>query len=578
MKKILYILRKMFILIAGALLLFSSCNEDEFLKETPLDFLAPENAYSSVEGITQGLVGIYDQFRSTWYYGGQGEGGFWRGMGSDIAYHGEDPNSNSFITNYATYMIPANGVFASYWEDCYSFIQQANVLIDRIENSNPAIWESEAQKNALLGEARFFRAYHYRFLVSNYGDVPLVTEVIQSAKTDFTRQPKAEVYAVIESDFVFAAANLPGRGETDPGRVTNAAAYHMLAEIYLEQDKFQQAVDAASTVIDDLGYELMTERFGSQIDVFPSGGDVYWDLFRYGAANDPANTENIWAIQFEPYTTGGGPMGWSGTTGWAGERYLGPAYFRWGNTPDGYPALLGDLLNGRYTGYSDSFGRPVAHIRPTNYASYLIWQSDWNNDIRNAPHNIKRVFYFDNPESAYDGQVISTDLYPPGTRDALRDTNQYIFPYFMKFADPLNHFTEANRAGGGYTYQDPYVLRVAETYLFRAEAYIGLNMLQEAADDINAVRERSNATPVLPGDVDIDYLLDERARELYGEEYRHITLRRVGKLIERVQLYCNNPGTGLGQNIQPHNVLFPIPLSEIDLNIDGDLQQNPGYE
>jgi hypothetical protein len=76
--------------------------------------------------------------------------------------------------------------------------------------------------------------------------------------------------------------------------------------------------------------------------------------------------------------------------------------------------------------------------------------------------------------------------------------------------------------------------------------------------------------------VNLDYILDERARELYGEECRMMTLRRMGKLVERVRELNNNP-LNPGLNIQDYHVLFPIPQSQIDLNIDAVIQQNPGY-
>src|SRR3546814_6679994 len=85
----------------------------------------------------------------------------------------------------------------------------------------------------------------------------------------------------------------------------------------------------------------------------------------------------------------------------------------------------------------------------------------------------------------------------------------------------------------GALYRDRYMMRLAETYLLRAEAYLGKGDNQHAADDINEVRLRSNATPVAPGDVTLDYILDERARELVYEEHRRITLHRTGKLVER---------------------------------------------
>jgi len=116
-------------------------------------------------------------------------------------------------------------------------------------------------------------------------------------------------------------------------------------------------------------------------------------------------------------------------------------------------------------------------------------------------------------------------------------------------------------------------MRLSETYLLRAEAYMNKGDLQKAADDINVVRNRAHATPVAPAQVTMDYILDERARELFLEEERRITLNRVGKLYERTVKY--NPQ--IGPTMKRENVLFPIPLDAIQLNTGAVLQQNPGY-
>lgn len=557
------------LLVGFLLMIISSCSID-VLEETPLDFLAPENAYQNVEGVRQGITGLHFSVRDMFYNAdNQDPLAIMSGsLGTDLAFHGENPGGNRKLVNYQSEMTSENAQFTYFWERSYQIIQRANVLIEGINVTDDAIWTNEAQKNEYLAEARFFRAWIYRFLVPLYGDVPLVTEVISSVKTDFVRTPKEEIYQLMEEDLTFAATNLPEPGnEEAPGRITRGAAWHTLSEIYLSQAKYQLAVDAASEAIDGGDYALMTNRFGSTNDVFGSG-DVFLDLFAYGNQGLKENTEALWVIQFEPLVTGG--------SSYPGERGWGPAYFRMGNTPDGFPAFRGELVDGNYTGYSDTLGRPVAWIKPTNYVAYDIWKGDWDNDIRNAEHQIKRNFYYDNPASAYHNQKIDFSLYPPGSRDALRDTCQYIYPYYLKHATPLNHFTDPGQSGGGYVHKDIYAIRLAGTILLRAEAYVGLGNLSMAAADINAIRTRANATPVSPAEVNLDYILDERARELYGEEFRHITLRRMGKLLERVRKYNNNP-VYPACNIQDYNVLFPIPQSMIDLNIDGDVQQNPGY-
>ena len=117
------------------------------------------------------------------------------------------------------------------------------------------------------------------------------------------------------------------------------------------------------------------------------------------------------------------------------------------------------------------------------------------------------------------------------------------------------------------------MFRLAETYLIRAEAYLGLNNTTMAAEDINVVRRRANATDVMPGNVDIDYILDERMRELGVEEKRMLTLMRLGKLVDRVKK-CN-PFYAPG--MKDHFNLWPIPQAEIERNRGAVLEQNPGY-
>ncbi len=125
----------------------------------------------------------------------------------------------------------------------------------------------------------------------------------------------------------------------------------------------------------------------------------------------------------------------------------------------------------------------------------------------------------------------------------------------------------------GRVYTDIYAIRLAETYLLRAEAHLMKGDQTSATADINFVRARAQATPATPAEVDIDYLLDERARELVAEEPRRLTLARTNTLVERVRAF--NPISG--ETIQEFHGLLPIPQAEIDANIEGDLRQNPGY-
>jgi starch-binding outer membrane protein, SusD/RagB family len=564
-------LRKSYsLLIMMVLSIIIGCNEDKILTEVPLDFLSPSNAYSNPAGAKQGIAGLNDAIRNRFFIGSDGELQILKAVGTDVAFYGEDPGGSEFLTNYTINMNPNQYWITGFWNWFYAIIQQANVLIDGISKSDLSAWANEAERNRYLAEAKFFRAFTYRFIVTLWGDVPLVDGVVNTGKTDFVRNPKADTYKLMEDDLILGTTDLPLPGqEWAPGAITQGAAWHLLSEVYLAQNKFQLAADAASHVINDYSYSLMQNRFGTKLgaDVFGSG-DVYYDLFVKGNQNLAENKEAIWVVQFEPSITGGAEN--------IGERAFGCAYFRMGNTPDGQKAFRGELYQGSYTGYSDTLGRPVSWTRPTNYIVYDIWKDNWDNDIRNAKHSIKRDFYFDNPESIYDKHKIDFSLYPAGTRDPIKDTCQYIFPYFMKVASPLEHYTDPARSGGGRTHKDIYGFRLAETYLLRAEAYLGLGNKDLAAADINAVRNRASATPILPAQADLDFILDERARELYTEEFRMITLMRLGKLVERVRIYNNDPFI-FGLNIQDFNNLWPIPQDVIDLNIGAKMEQNPGY-
>jgi hypothetical protein len=162
-----------------------------------------------------------------------------------------------------------------------------------------------------------------------------------------------------------------------------------------------------------------------------------------------------------------------------------------------------------------------------------------------------------------------------------------LYPYQSKattpFAHPAGLYNNPNAAdlvgkfflksGAGGTYLDQYMFRLAETYLLRAEAYLGLNQPGQAVLDINTVRARSNANAASAAEIDIDYILDERLRELGVEEKRMLTLMRLGKWVDRVRKY--NPF--YAAQVQDHYNLWPIPASEIEKNSSNKLTQNTGY-
>src|SRR5690606_14715674 len=146
--------------------------------------------------------------------------------------------------------------------------------------------ELTAEQQLLMeAEARFFRAVAYRYLVYLYGGVPIILEEVASPRTDFARASKEEVLLQIVDDLTFSSQNLPAINSVIDGRVSNLVAYHFLSETYVSLNRFDEAIAAASKIIDDPNTALMTERFGTKANQDPQDdylqlgpGDPFWDL------------------------------------------------------------------------------------------------------------------------------------------------------------------------------------------------------------------------------------------------------------------------------------------------------------
>ncbi len=519
--------------------LVSACDNDELLEEVPKSFLSPENGFSNIEAFEAAIANLHRLtrgLRTSELLTGEGDKAITAvyGSGTDLGWYWD---KKLFFGDY-TLINSTTALSRDYWNLLFSIVKDANVLISKSESSALA----DDDKLFVEARARFFRAFAYRFLVYLYGDVPIVTSEITGPKLDFERAPKSEVIALMIEDLEFAGQHLETANPGD-GRLSKAAADHLLAETYISAGEFDKAIAAASSVIDDGQYALMTDRFGTFAD---RPGDVFWDLFRLGNQNRTSgNTESIWVWQMEFGVPGGDAR-------YRFERAWGPLIER-----------LVDSENNKAILPQDTLGRGVGFFRPSTYLETEIWQSDFSNDIRNSKFNMQRQYYNNNPDSPEFGQVIVP-------RDS--DLGRNHFVWLKKASNPHGHPQGYDRSGE--LFNDIYAMRLAETYLLRAEAHLQKGDNVSAAADINAIRARAQATPVASGDVDIDYILDERARELAGEEPRRLTLARLELLYDRVVKY--NPVSA--PTIQPFNNLWPIPQTEIDANSQVKLLQNQGYQ
>ena len=567
------VIRQLFIglVLAGSM---TSCYD--LLTEVPKDFLTPENSYTDRKGFEAALANIYLSIRNDFYANSDQ----WQNfdlMGVDVDLN-NPRTSNDVYTEYFYWntLNADNGIAKKWWQRLYGYIYSCNVIIDRAESSLVK-WNTEEEKNAIVGEAKFLRAFAYRFLGNMWGKAPIVLEETTSPQFNYQSATQEEIYKQCKEDLLFAVQWMPEIDNQKGGRASNVAARHLLSEILICLKDYNGAVEQATAVINNPSMSLMTERFGKLKDFTFEGydyqgekepwGDVYWDLFRENNFNRiDGNKECIWNVQFDVELQGGGNTGVSGGN-FGLERWFGAAWWSQKDL-DGTPNWLKDILG----------GRPVGAVSPTKYAAEQIWQykDSWNKDIRNSKYNMKREYYWTNPTGRFYGQLM--------TEETLGDkatSFQVTDPTYMKIIAAQHHgqfkdATSGETHDNGRIYKDWYIMRLAETYLLRAEANLLAGKADAAAADINAVRNRANATPVTASDVNIDLILDERARELYLEDFRLNTLMRMNKLVEYLMKY-NPKVIQAGYKLDDHLNKLPVPNSEIEANKEGGLVQNDGY-
>lgn len=527
---------------------------EKFLEKELKSELSPSNTLTSTYGFEVGTAGLYALTRSE--YNTWGEKGAYIHNGAcpyealqaatDIV---DVINSDASLIPFANLTLNAEEQFVkTYWNWAYSLISSANeILVFSEENTN---WDKPTDKERFQAEARFFRAYAYRTLVYLYGDVPYVETILYDFQLNFTRTPKEEVLEHIVDDLKFAAEHLPDNpDQVQEGRLTKWAAYHLLSEMYLMQGEYELAEDAALEVINCGHYDLMKTRFGVDKD---KPGDVFSDLFLENNQNRKSgNRESIFVLQFEFNTIGGG----TNSDDWT-RRAWNPKY------QDVSGFVLADTLG----------GRGLAQIVPMKWwmgtqrtnATGSVAGIFSTTDIRNSNYNIKRDWYYNNPaDAALFGKKANI------TEQTWFSTKT-LFPAVTKF-----FYGRAENLSLTGSYKDRMKFRLAETYLLLAEAYIGQGtaFYSKAAEAINEVRQRAGASLVAAADVDMDYLLDERIRELVGEESRRFTLVRTGTYLDRVKTY----NTAIADKVQGYHALWPIPQGIIDANRDAEFPQNDGY-
>lgn len=549
--------------LLAALLMTQSCKD--VLDETIISGIG--NDYiNTAKGFQDGVNACYSPLRA--YYGTQ-PGLTFTEYGTDLYATGADGGYKGFHF-YDAQLNPNVNYLANIWDELYRGINTCNAVIERAADVKDI---TEAMRTQRVAEVKFLRGHYYFILLQQWGGVDLrLTETLVPTKKT-SRASEADMYKAIIADL---EASLPGledkKAATNYGRATKAAAEHLLAKVHLT--RAQSASKDASDLTKAATYaQNVVNR--TYFNLLPDFASVFDE-------NNQINNEVIFAVQ---YTTD--PLTNANST---------PVTFDGGgNNLHLYFGMQYDVQAGMQRNIF--YGRPFKRLRPTKYCLETVFGERVNDSrykktfrdtwLSNKPGTYTNVF--DVSKTSLTFKAGDTTIFIPGYEMPLaeRATKKYqvlvpsrydeaLFPTLQKFFDTKR--IDVTQPAGS---RDHFVFRLADTYLLLAEAQLLLNNKAAATAAINKVRERA-AFPGKQADMKIteaqcsmDFLMEERGRELVGEQGRWLDLKRWGKLVERVKLH--NPQAAA--NVKEIHNLRPIPQSQIDLSEGGNaaFPQNPGY-
>ena len=589
-----------YIILIVAVLVISSCDKD-YLKENPPGMMTADMLYVSAAGFQTGLNGLYSLMRAERQ--GLAASNFQYEVGASFYVGYDDISSGSgsgsdpvnVVVNSATarYNTPDRNYLANLYKWLYSIINASNTIIGRAERDGiDWILNGQDQKARILGEAHLARAWAYRLLIACWGDVPIKLEEStgDNIRTDFERAPEREVYALMKEDLLIAARNIPWRPFLS-GSPTKGAALHYLAETCLALNEPDQAERYLNILIGNGAINATdVETFGSTDRSLVTGyPNAYNDMFDPAKVDWNVNSETLWTWQWALNTVGGGAntrrftmvtrfaaaaysLGLVNNTCYYERQNIGIMHSdERGGMGWGASAILQRVFKLYYRsspGYDTGNPDPPYTAGSTVTENVNYWKNFQYED-RGNERAIRKFFLFDpsidswrdktngaaipeNPNTGAPWKLGDTIYMTSGTslpgifvngmaidyRNYTRNGNAMPYPIKYSYTNP------------GYSYRlwsnlNQVYLRLADSYLLRAEARVKRGNLTGAADDINMLRTRARAKTIsiVPGATlqdQLDFVLDERSRELLGEEQRRVTLARMGRydfLYRRVQMY-----------------------------------------
>ncbi|WP_286732498.1 MULTISPECIES: RagB/SusD family nutrient uptake outer membrane protein [Sphingobacterium] len=602
-----------FSLCIGSMAFFTfSCSKD-WLKPKPLSFYEPDVALADAQGMYSALTACERNMRHEFF--DDAAPILTEIIQSEVAVEGTTDKAGPQMDMDIALLPDADlnhndkTKVGWYWYEGFKGVKYANLIISRIDAGT---FKDQNEKNAILGAAYFQRAYRYFKLVHQFGDVPFIDKEINEPKYDFYSYDRWSILEKLRKDLEFAYQWVPEK--VDRGRTSKSACGILLMKVCMALADFDRAIAIGKEIV--AIHPLMKSRF--TVNKSKPNTNLMFDLHSVEAKLDGANTEGLMYVVSYP-----------GVDGSARIRTMRNGVPFWNNggikTPDGKTGT-GLSLAADETDLSldlnKNYGRGIGRLRPTWYFTNQIWRSGKeDNDLRgifnrDSWRKMEDLKYNEPNLKKTGNPWYGKNLVKPAgmsVEDSIR--LWFSWPHYKLFVpDPLQTQWE-----GGET--PWYIYRSAEVYLLLAESYYWKNDLGQAAIAINEVRQRAGASQLTAGEINIGELLDERARELYYEENRHIELVRIAYIYAKTRKPCeifggrvydlkqiSGPG-GTNANIKQagvnfwydrvvaksnfynkgvkhkwaeykisvHHILWPVPANAINTNIKGVINQNIGY-
>ncbi|MFV0291315.1 MAG: RagB/SusD family nutrient uptake outer membrane protein [Mangrovibacterium sp.] len=399
---------------------------------------------------------------------------------------------------------------------CNSFIENAEVL------------SSDGEVKYFIAEARFIRAFAYYYLLDFYGNVPVQTVVTSNLPEQNSR---LEVFNFIESELLEVKSLLKSAGDNEYGRVDEVAAWALLSRLYLNAEVYTGTARYADCVT----YSELAINSSYTLNLTDTNGDgsSYDELFCADNNSNGAQQELIFTANYD----GNNSQSYGGTT-----------FLVCANT-------LGGMDLNRLGVSSGWDGNKVC--------PELVAKFDRTAGTADAPTawaDKRAVFATTAEGREFAIKTIAQDVQGYGT---------------YKFTNVRADGAASSHAGKAFVDTDFPLIRLGEIYLNYAEAVLrgGGGSDATALNYVNELRARAGAATV--SSIDLPYLINERARELYFEGFRRSDLIRFNMFTSGDYLWTFKGGVQAGKAVDSKYELFPIPTSI--LNANENMKQNAGY-